>query len=223
MNLRDFTKSFMAGLFFIVGVLLIVGFVFTLGKDKGLAKAKFQIPVLFNNVGGLSEGAPARLAGVTVGGVSSIDFLQKPVEGRRVVVTISVLDKYRPQFDNSVKFAIVTEGVLGEKLMEIKILDGGDKLNLSQPIFGEDPLEVSDLVEVFTSAADSFTKTAEEISQIDMVELSTVMRDSSKALLITADGLNAMMDELYDITRKSKRIFDRIEQKVIEGDLFKVF
>lgn len=220
---KEFIKSFSAGLFFIVGMVLIVGFILTLGKDKGLAKTKFQIPVLFRNIGGLSEGAPARLAGVTVGGVHSIDFVPRPIEGRRVKVTLNILEKYRSQFDNNVHFVIVTEGVLGEKLVEIKIIEEDGRLDLKKPIFGEDPLEVSDLVEVFTSAADSFTKTAEEMSQIDMIELSTVMRDSSKALLTTAEGLNAMMDELYDITRKSKRIFDRIEQKVIDGDLFKVF
>ena len=32
-----------------------------------------------------------------------------------------------------------------------------------------------------------------------------------------------MMFELKDISRKTKRLLDRIEQRVIEGNLFKVF
>jgi len=49
------------------------------------------------------------------------------------------------------------------------------------------------------------------------------MEDSSRSLLITSEGVNDIMDEMQDITRKSKRMFDRLEQKIIEGDLFKVF
>ena len=63
----------------------------------------------------------------------------------------------------------------------------------------------------------------EQMQKIDMVELSEVMIDSSKALLETAQGLNDIMFELQDLAKKSKRLFDRIEQKLIEGDLFKVF
>ena len=121
------------------------------------------------------------------------------------------------------RFAIKTEGILGEKLVEIYVVDSTGKIDFNQPILGEDPLDVQDLAEVFARAAESFTKTSEEMSEIDMVELSEIMSESSRALLITAKGINRIMDELEEIVQKSKRLLDRVEQRIIEGSLFKVF
>ena len=85
------------------------------------------------------------------------------------------------------------------------------------------PFSVQDMAEVFAKAAESFTATADQLSQIDVVGLSSVMEDSSQSLLITSRGINEVMEELQEITKKTKRLLDRVEQKVIEGNLFKVF
>ena len=222
-NKREVRVQNLAAIFFILGVALIVVFIFTIGRDKGFSQRKFQVAVLFKSVGGLTEGAPTRLSGVNVGSVATIDFLDKEIEGRRVKVTLNILEKYRKQLQKNVRFSIRTEGVLGEKLVEIAVIDNLSSIDLNNPIFGEDPLDVQDLAQVFAGAAESFTKTADQLGQIDIVQLSQVMRESSEALLETSRGINAMMDELQEITRKSKRLIDRIEQKIIDGNLFKVF
>lgn len=223
MDSKDYAKSFLAGIFFIVGIFLVCAFIFTLGKDKGLAQEKFQIQIVFKEIGGLSEGAPVRLSGVNVGTVSNIAFLDQPLQERNVIVTLNILERFRKQFNNGMHFKIITEGVLGEKLIVIQIVHGKPKTDLSKPVIGEDPLEVGDLAEMFSASAESFTKAAEQISQTDMKGVTQSMTEASQSLVDTGEGLNKVLEELYDITRKSKRIFDRIEQKVIEGDLFKVF
>lgn len=220
---KEFAKKFFAGMFLILGIILIFVFIFTIGKDKGLAQKKFQIAVMFNHVGGLIEGAPVRLSGVTVGNVATIDFLAEEIQGRRVRVTLNIFNKYKKQLERSTRFAIKTEGILGEKLIEIYSENNVEQISLDQPIIGVDPLDVQDLAPVFITAAESFTKTADEMSQINMVELTDVMRESSEALLETSEGINAIISELDDIAKKSRRLIDRIEQKVIDGDLFKVF
>jgi len=223
MDNKDFIKQFLAGLFFILGIILIGFFISTIGRDKGFSQPKFQVNVLFKNVGGLAEGAPTRLSGVNIGNVGSIDFLEQPIRGRKVRVTLNIFNKYRKQLESSTRFAVKTEGVLGEKLVEIYSIEDQPGVDLNNPIIGEDPLDVSDMAATFAGAAASFTKTAEELSKVDMVGLSEVLSESSKALLITSEGINDIMQELREITLKSKRMFDRLEQKIIEGDLFKVF
>lgn len=223
MDKKDLTKELLAGLFFFLGIFLLVVFVIALGGSKGLAKSKFQVTVLYRNVGGLMEGAPVRLAGVNVGTVDRVEFLDREFDGRRVEVTLNILSKYRKQLENNLRFTIQTEGILGEKLIEIDVLREGPKADLKNPVIGEDPLDVEDMAEVFARAAESFTATADQLSQIDVVGLSKVMEDSSGSLLITSRGINEVMDELQEITKKTKRLLDRVEQKVIEGNLFKVF
>jgi len=223
MDKRELTKQFLAGLFFVTGIFLIVMFTITIGKDKGFSEPKFQIVVLFKNVGGLAEGAPTRLSGVNIGNVGDIDFLDEDVDGRRVKVTLNIYERFRKQLKTSTLFTIKTEGVLGEKLVEIYSIANQPNIDLEKPIIGEDPLDIADLAASFAGAAESFTKTAEEMSKVDMVGLSEIMAESSRALLITSEGINSIMGELQAITLKSKRMFDRLEQKIIDGDLFKVF
>ena len=223
MEKKELTKELLAGLFFFLGIFLLVTFVIILGGNKGLAQSKFQVMVLYRNVGGLMEGAPVRLSGVNVGTVDSVEFLDREFDGRRVAVTLNILSKYRKQLENNLRFTIQTEGILGEKLIEIDVLREGPKADLKNSVIGEDPLDVEDMAEVFAKAAESFTKTADQLSQIDVVGLSSVMEDSSQSLLITSRGINEVMDELQEITKKTKRLLDRVEQKVIDGNLFKVF
>lgn len=226
---KEQKAKLMASLFFILGIVMVLAVIFTIGSNKGFIKPKFQVAVLYRNVGGLMEGAPVLLSGVNVGNVAEIDFLSRPVDGRRVKVVLNIFSRYRKQLQKNAVFSIKTEGILGEKLIEIEIVEDAQEVSLqnpligNQPIIGEDPLDVQDLADVFTKAAESFTKTSEELSKIDILELSKVMEESSRALLMTAEGLNAVMDELHYMTIKSNRILDRVEQKLIEGELFKLF
>ena len=223
MEKKEFAVKFMAGMFFIVGVLAVFGFIFLLGKDKGFSQPKFQVHVLYNNVGGLIEGAPVLLAGVNVGSVDMIDILEKEIQGHRVLVTLDILSRYKKQLAKSTNFAVKTEGILGEKLIEIDIIEGVAAKDITQPVIGEDPLDVQDLAEVFTKAAESFTRTSDQLSQIDIVELTKVMEESSRALLLTSEGINAILDQLEEAAVKSRRILDRLEQRVIDGSLFSLF
>lgn len=220
---KDFAKKFFAGVFFLMGIVLLFVVIFTIGSNKGFAQQKFQVHVLFKNVGGLMEGAPVRLSGVNIGNVASINFLDREFKGRRIAVVMNVYSRFKKQLNRNVNFSIKTEGILGEKLVEIYVVEGGHTIDLNKPIIGEDPFDVQDLAVVFSNAAESFTKTSLELSQIDMVELSRVMAESSKALLTTSEGINSIMDDLNDIANKAKRLIDRIEQQAIDGALFKVF
>jgi len=218
-----FYKNFLSGMFFLGGMALLFMVIFMIGKEKGFTQPKFQVEVIFKDVGGLIEGARVQLAGVNVGIVTDIRFLEKKVEGRRVKVEVSIFKRYKKQLSQDVRFSIKTEGILGDKLVEIHSGEDGAPVDLSQPVIGEDALNVQDLAQVFSSAAESFTNTSEDFSKIDVVKLSKVLEETAQSLVKTSEGLNAILTELNYISIKSKRLLDRLEQKIIDGDLFKVF
>ena len=218
-----FYKNFLSGIFFLGGIILVIGIIFMIGKDSGFSQPKFHVQVLFRDVGGLIEGARVQLAGVNVGSVSDIRFLDKKIDGRRVKVEVSILNRYKKQLNQNVRFSIKTEGILGDKLVEIHSDENGPQVDLSQPVIGEDPLDVQDLAQVFSNAAESFTNTSNDFSKVDVVRLSKVLEETARSLVITSKGLNTILTELNYISIKSKRLLDRLEQKIIDGDLFKVF
>ncbi|MBN1870212.1 MAG: MCE family protein [Candidatus Omnitrophica bacterium] len=223
MEKKELIVKFMAGLFLIVGLGMIVVVIFTMGKNKGFTQPKFKAEVLFRDVGGLIEGAPVQLAGVNVGTVSAINFLEKEFQGRRVKVQLSIFNKFKRQLEQKVRFTIKTEGILGEKLVEIYVGEGGEEVDLAHPIIGEDPLNVQDIAEAFANAAASLTRTTEVVNEADVQELSKVLAETAQSLSETAKGVDTVLTELYYISIKSKRLLDRLEQKVIDGKLFKVF
>ena len=190
-------KNIAAGLFFIVGLALIAVSVFFIGLERGMTKPKFQVIALFNEVGGLVEGAPIRISGVNVGVVRSVDFLDEPVEGHSLKVTLSIFKKFEFQFRKCSRLSIKTEGVLGQKLVEISEDHGRKVFDMTKPLIGEDPLDVEDMAGVITRTAVSLNKTSENV--------------------------NGVMGELKNVTGKTRRLINRLEEKLMEGDLFKIF
>jgi ABC-type transporter Mla subunit MlaD len=197
MDNRELIKRILAGLFFITCVVMIVFVVFTIGADKGLTEPKIQMRVLFEKIGGLSQGAPVTLSGVNVGTVGEVYFLEKDVQGRSVVVTLNLFKKYENQFIHSTRFAIITEGILGEKIVEITTDPNFVREDLSAPVFGEGPLDVENLAELFGEAAETF--------------------------LETSKTLDSLSQQIRAISGTTQRLLNRIEQRIIDGNLFKVF
>jgi len=197
MHGKDTTKKLFAGIFFVLSIALLVGVIFVMGVEKGLTEPKFELTVLFNKVGGLTMGAPVRLSGVTVGTVSDIDFIEQEVNGRGVKVILSLFNKYQSQVHKSIKFAIITEGVLGEKIIEITTDPDFYLDDLTQPFIGQDPLDVQNLAETFGESAEALLETSKEIS--------------------------GMTKEIGEISIVVRRLLNRIEQRIIEGNLFKIF
>jgi len=197
MGSRDVLKKFFAGFFFVTCIALIVSVIFLIGVEKGFTQPKFTMTALFHEVAGLAMGAPVRLSGVTVGTVSDIDFLEKDVRGRGVKVELSLFEKYRKQLHRSTQVAIITQGVLGEKIVEITTDPSVYRADLTRAIIGEDPLDVQNLAETFGDAARSLSETSRSIDSIII--------------------------EIKLISSAVKRVLNRIEQRIIEGNLFKVF
>ena len=197
MDRKDTIKKIWAGTFFLTGLLLIVLVVLVIGIDKGLTEPRFSMRVLFREVGGLSIGAPVNLSGVNVGTVGAIDFLQQDIDGRGVVVALNIYRKYEPQLKTASRFAIKTAGVLGEKSVEISRDFDNIPIDITQPIIGEDPLDVQDLAKIFGETA--------------------------IALQETTKTVHTIVSELHDISISTKRLLNRIEQRIIDGNLFKVF
>ena len=190
-------KKIAAGLFFITFLCLVAVSIFIIGIDRGLTEPKFQVIALFNQVGGIVEGSPIRISGVDVGVVGAVDFLSQPIEGRSLKVRLDIFKKYEFEFRKCSKISIRTEGVLGQKLIEISEDHSLKLFDPTAPIIGEDPLDVEDMAAVITSTAVSLQATSQDVQDV--------------------------LHEWKYISIKTKKLLNRVDEKMLEGNLFKVF
>ena len=197
MDQKEILKKVFAALFFICGVALLITVVFIVGLRHGVAEKKFSTVVLFKNVSGLNTGAPVRLSGINVGMVDDISFLDEEYKGRSIKVTLNIFKKYEKQFNKCARVAVKTEGVLGEKYIDISEDAVRKSFPKDHPIIGEEPLDVEDMADVMTETAVSLKR--------------------------ATDNVNSMIKEFHYISKRSRRILNRLEQQIVDGKLFKLF
>ena len=194
---RNFNKELSAGIFFVIGMIVLVFLLFFVGFKEGIIEPKFPLEVVFKNVGGLEVGAPVRLAGVNVGSVSKVDFLSQPTDDKKVRVVLNIYDKYKNQVEKCSDYSIKTSGILGDKLIEINSPPEGEIREIKKPIIGKEPLDIQSWAENLQQTSDSFRKLADETTKISK--------------------------QLNYVSYTFKRLLDRIEDKLMRGQLLKVF
>lgn len=131
-----------------VGVLVLVALVigvlalFTLGGRAGLFADKYTLYVAMPSVSGLQSGAPVRLAGVSVGTVDEVRFIEREgrddlnrrlmaaygdsLGDRAVLVRFSVEENVQEKITRSSRAKTGTVGLLGDKYLDVEVGDPRD-------------------------------------------------------------------------------------------------
>jgi phospholipid/cholesterol/gamma-HCH transport system substrate-binding protein len=135
------------GLFTLIVLAAVAAVVLFLTREGGLFTATYVLHADFDNIQGLTESAPVRLAGNNVGRVRSIYFLgpNAPVAIRvELEVDAGVRDRVRKDS----KAMIQTIGLLGDKFVALSLgspdsepLEGAGPLDTVEPINFEEVAE----------------------------------------------------------------------------------
>lgn len=132
----DWRQLRVVGLIAISTLLLIYG-VYRVGKIFDVFASRYELTTLAPSALGLRPGAPVTLAGQRIGQVKRIDFI--PVEQKvgddNLRIVIAVADDVQDQIRADSRAFLRTEGLLGDKFMDIapgtagaRILQPGDTL-----------------------------------------------------------------------------------------------
>ena len=115
--MKFFTNEVKVGIVVVIAIVILIfsAFIVEKGEVRGFRTKEYTIKVIFNFVGGLKETAAVRLAGVKVGQVEKIQFIQEPTT--KVEATMSL--KETIQLRENAQFSITVIGLLGEKYIEI--------------------------------------------------------------------------------------------------------
>jgi phospholipid/cholesterol/gamma-HCH transport system substrate-binding protein len=127
------------GVFVVAALVIVITLVFIIGNRTNLFRSKAEYVSVFERVDGLRQGSPVRIAGVTVGAVSSVRFS----ETGQVRVTFDVVSDASDLVREGSHAAVGSKGMLGDKLLEVTVGEGA-KLPPGSTVPTEEAVPLSD-------------------------------------------------------------------------------
>ncbi|HEY3064214.1 MAG TPA: MlaD family protein [Methylomirabilota bacterium] len=196
---RELAIKLRVGIFVIAGLAAFLGLIYMLGARARLFEASYTIYAEFTEVGGLTEGATVRLAGVQIGRVKDVVLPAHP--GGKVRVALNITKQYADRIRKNSVARIETQGLLGDKIVEITVgtveappVQTGDTLASRDPfdinqVIGESAKTVKNIA----ALADSLRETAETLNQSKIIQDASATVGSARRL---TDKLGRIVDQV---------------------------
>ena len=183
-------KNYLVSGFFISALLLVVMVtIFMLNKENPLFSRKLLIKTEVKSAQSLKDGAAVQLKGIKVGSVQAIEF--KDLE--TLVITLGVTEKYREWIKKDSTISFKTQGVLGDKFLEIS---GG---TAESQIVGEDDTlitnEGSQIDHIVTKSEDLVVAAGSILTKVDKL-LSNVEEKRFEKILSNLESLTANSNKI---------------------------
>lgn len=175
---EDRRISLWVGVFALACLAVFAASVLSLSAQRGFWVEQVRLVAFFDDVQGLIEGAPVRLAGKDVGVVEAVSFSEFGGEQAPVRVDLSldpsVIGRVR---DDSVA-TIATIGLLGDKYIEVSLgTASGAAIGAGGVLHSRSPLAIGDVVTKGTVALDEVAALAGSVNEM-IGELSSSMSAS---------------------------------------------
>src|SRR5262252_2251463 len=139
------------GLFVLVGLAVLAAGIFYV-TGAGILGPKYRIKTFLPEVSGLAKGASVKLDGVEIGNVEAIKFVARAPgkavdKNKNVEVDMRIDRRYQNEILTDSVASLVTEGLLGNRYVEIKRGYTGSPLKEGQEIPGTEEKAIKEVVE----------------------------------------------------------------------------
>jgi len=218
---KEISKKVQVGAFIIIGVLFFTIALFVISSNRNLFSSTFQLNSVFKNVNGLQEGGSVNFAGIRVGIVRKITIKS----GTEIIVLMEVDNKVMEFIKKDSKAAIVSEGLIGNKIIEItsggissKSISDGDYLESIVPISAEDIFK--SLKEIGDKASGLTNDLSEIVGKVNSGEGTLGQLINNKSLYYGVDstmrGFARYSGEIGGVIGSFKKTIDIISNNMDE-------
>jgi phospholipid/cholesterol/gamma-HCH transport system substrate-binding protein len=140
------------GIFVLVGLFVLAAGIFYVTGQGAFLGPKYRLKTYLPEVAGLSSGAPVRVDGVEVGNVESIRLLPRtpgktPEKNKNIEVVMRVDKRYQDDILTDSAASLVTEGLLGNRYVNITRGLTGKRIDDSGVITGTEEKAMKEVVE----------------------------------------------------------------------------
>lgn len=194
-------RKLRVGVFVLVALAAFLGMIYALGAKSRLFESKYTIHAEFTEVGGLTEGATVRLAGVQIGRVTEVHLPSQP--GGKVRVDLAIATRFADRVRKDSVARIETQGLLGDKIVEVTVgSSGAAPTQEGDVIASRDP---ADLGQVVSEGAQTVK---------DVAALAATLRETADALKQSRliEDAGATMANARKVTDQIARIANEVER-----------
>jgi phospholipid/cholesterol/gamma-HCH transport system substrate-binding protein len=210
-------RPVIVGIFIVLGLVILVVTIFTLGGQKKTFVKSFALNTVFNDVSGLVVGANVLFSGVKIGTVKKIEFYGDS----QVKVSMSIENDAESHIHKNAFAKIGSDGLIGNKLV---VIYGGDKtqpqvvkndfLKIENELSTEDMLATlqqnnKNLVDITTS----FKSISKKIDSGDGI-LGKLVNDPALAVKLTGtiNDLQTTVDNFKLVSMSGKAVMGDFER-----------
>jgi len=191
------------GLFVLAGAVLLVVVIFYV-TGGGALGPKYRLHVLLPEVDGLTVGAPVRVDGVDVGNVEKIvitspKLTKSATKDRSVEVDMRIQKSFQDYIRSDSSAGLITEGLLGNRYVDIDRGFVGQVLQNDQEIPGREEKALKEVVERSADLMQSLSTITEQASQI-MTDVRTG-RGSLGKFMVDPEAYNHLTKSLESVDR----------------------
>ena len=194
---QRWTLEIKVGAFIVLGMALLITFVFAIGDLSTIFQPGYRLRVLFDSANGITDGSPVQYAGVEVGKVQAVQLRHPTHQADARVQLVAVLPSTVTVRTDDIA-SISTFGLLGEKYLEITPGPGaGTVLGPDGELVGKPPVSTEHVIERSNEVLTELKQTLQGIN--------TLVGDPEARIY-----LKEALQEARDATRNWKALGERL-------------
>jgi len=196
MSNRMISSELKVGIMILIGILILFYMSFRIGKYGVFGEHGYELTAVFINASGLDAKTPVKIAGVEIGKIKRISL-----DGFKALAILTVKNNVKVPVDS--RISVRTQGILGDKLLEI--IPGNDPKMLSHGGRIQNVVEPPDFDQIFASvnvAAKNFGDTMNEFKGIvSEKEKENIRKSIENFQEVSGDFKSLLKDNKSSITR----------------------
>jgi phospholipid/cholesterol/gamma-HCH transport system substrate-binding protein len=158
------TRAVRLGIFIVLTLAVLAVGVFLIGSRQFLFSSTYELKSNFKNVAGLANGAEVRVGGIHKGTVKQIQLPPQP--GGEMSVVMNMEESTRKVIRQDSVASILTEGLLGNKYVEISFgSDNAPNVGDGSTINSTPTMDISDLLKKTNDILDSTKQTMSSVQE----------------------------------------------------------
>jgi phospholipid/cholesterol/gamma-HCH transport system substrate-binding protein len=151
------------GMFVIIGLVLFVGTIYFVGKQKNLFGSTFHLKVQFKTVSGLKEGNNVRFSGINIGTVDAIEL----VTDTSVMVDLVIKKEVQQFIKTDAVASIGSDGLMGDKVLTISPgTVNGKEIKDNDMITSRSAVEMADIMGSLKTSVDNAGIITDQLAQL---------------------------------------------------------